>query len=330
MEVDLSIIIVSYNTEQFTLDCIRSILKSETTFSYEIIVVDNNSSDGIVSKLNLEFPDVSVIVSDKNRGFAVGNNIGIKRAKGKYILLLNSDTLMFRNSLENLLKSAITKKYDITGPVFLNSDFTIQRSWFNFPSPSKIFLRFSEIYLLFYWISKLSVFNIIFHRGKPAFLIKEIIEDTKMDYLSFACILIKRSVIDTLGKLEEGLFFYHEDCDYGLRSFKKDISFNYCVSSKIIHFGGMSSRKVSWFAFENDIKGLLFIYKKHYSEAEFKKAKAALHSALIWRIFFLSFGFYKNIRQIGLYNEDKPENKKIKKLNAKKKYLELLRIIKDY
>lgn len=327
-QFDVSIVIVTFNTEQITYDCIQSIFNSETKFKYEVIVVDNNSFDHTIKRIEEDFPCVNIISSTENLGFSKGNNIGIDKSKGKYVLLLNSDTLLLKNSLENLLQAAIKQNYMITGPVLLNADLSIQRSWFNFPSALKIFLRLTDIYLIFYSISN-SVFLKLFYLGrKPAFMVSNITIDTKMDYLTFACILIKRDVIEDIGKLDEGLFFYQEDCEYGLRAKKHNYEFTYCVSSQIIHLGGSSSGNFSWLAFQNDILGLLHIYKKHYSFQKFKEVKRVIYYALKFRIIFSFFGFYNYLRKSGLYANKNP--KTYDKEHIRVKYITLKNIVKNY
>jgi GT2 family glycosyltransferase len=320
-ELDVSIVIVTHNTEQITYDCVESILASVTKYKYEVIVVDNNSSDNTVERLKNYFSSICVISSPINLGFSKGNNVGIDKASGKYILLLNSDTLLFKSSLEDLLNAAIENNYQITGPILLNADLTLQRSWFNFPSVTKIFLRLTNLYLLFYKLSKLISLFIFYSKKKPAFLVKEILEDCSMDYLTFAAILINRNVIQEIGKLDEGLFFYQEDCEYGLRANANNYKIIYCVSSKIIHLGGSSSRKFSWLAFENDIMGLLHVYKKHYSQKKFNQIKCIIIFALKYRVVFTYFGFYKQILNSGLYKN----NKNMKTLDSiRKNYITLI------
>ncbi len=326
-DIDVSIVIVTYNTEQITCECIESVLASITKYKFEVIVIDNDSSDNTVDRLIKNFPSICVISSPINLGFSKANNVGIDKSTGKYILLLNSDTLLFKSSLDDLLNAAVENNYQITGPILLNADLSIQRSWFNFPSAIKIFLRLTNLYLLFYKFSK-SIFFIFFCYGKkPAFMVKEILKDCSMDYLTFAAILINRDVIQNIGKLDEGLFFYQEDCEYGLRAYKNNYKIIYCVSSKIIHLGGSSSSKFSWLAFENDIIGLLHIYKKHYSKIKFKKIKWIIIFALKYRVVFTYFGFYKQLRKSGLY---KKQTEIKTQESIRNKYISLIMKVRNY
>lgn len=102
MNVDVSIIILNYNTCRLTMDCLRSVYDSETRYSYEIILIDNNSHDHSVETISKEFPDVLLIANSENVGFAKGNNQGMEVASGRYLLLLNSDTVVRKDTLETM------------------------------------------------------------------------------------------------------------------------------------------------------------------------------------------------------------------------------------
>lgn len=304
----ISIVIVSYNTSKITLETIESVFNSLTKYDFEVILVDNASKDNTVTEAKRIFSDIKIIENEVNLGFSKANNLGINSSSGEYVLLLNSDTILYNDTLELLMDEAILKGYEICGPQLLNKDLTVQRSWFNFPSTIKIFLRLTDIYLLFYKLSKTYLFKLVFTFRKPAFMISNLKDNTKVDYLSFACILIKRDLLNGLGLLDEELFFYHEDCEYGLRCSKNNHEIYYCTKPKLIHLGGCSSINSSLIAMKNDVKGLLHIYKKHYNQISIQKIKYSIRFALKWRIFFWHFGFYKYAKKIGLYQN--PTNKK--------------------
>lgn len=328
--IDLSIIVVTYNTEVITFNCVKSVLESKTSFNFEVIVVDNFSSDNTVKVLRESFNKINVISLEENSGFSKGNNIGIRNSKGKYILLLNSDTLVFQDSIENLMSSAIRNDYEICGPVLLNVDNTVQRSWFDFPSSIKVFLRLTEMYLVFYKLSKSFIFKLFYSNMKPAFMFTEINNDTTVGYLSFACILIKKEIIEKIGDLDESLFFYHEDCEYGFRAKANSYKINYTIASEIIHLGGASSSQFSIFAFENDIKGLLHIYKKYHNLRDFKILKFSIILALQWRIIFWHFGYFKYLNKFGFYDDSDKKSIKSEAQRLLKKYKELMRFVTKY
>lgn len=326
--LDLSIIIVSYNTRNVTLNCLKTIFESKTKFSFEVIVIDNNSNDGSVEAIKLEYPTVEILAQDNNLGFSRANNIGIKRSQGSYILLLNSDTILFHDSLDNLLNSTIENKYKICAPILLNEDLSLQRNWFDYPSLLKLFLRFTDLYKPFFWIRKKINFDKFIVGKRPAFLISEMHADCKVDYLSFACILFDKDILLNKGLLDENLMFYHEDCEYGLRLKNSESNFMYNTSAKVIHLGGTSSSNSSLFAFENDIKGVLYIFKKYYSVTQFKLLKLTLLAILSIRIVLWNLGFYRRIGKLGLYISS--SNVKNSEKIVYQKYKEIFSLIQSY
>ncbi|MEN9742671.1 MAG: hypothetical protein RLZZ65_476 [Bacteroidota bacterium] len=322
-KVDLSIIIVSFNTNEITAQCIESIYKSKFSIEIEIIVIDNNSIDGTKENIRQRFPNLNLIELNENIGFSRANNIGIDKSTGKYILLLNSDTILFETSLQDLYDSTVKNGYDICAPILLNSDLTIQRSWFDFPSSVKIFLRLTEWYRIILRFSKSNLLKRLLKKFDFAFLKGNIVQDSTVSYLSFACILINSNVIKSIGKLDENLMFYHEDCEFGIRANKNNLQLVYNTASKIIHLGGTSSSKTSLFSFENDIRGLLYVYKKHYKKRKFLFLKLAVIIALLIRYLFWFVGFYRSLNKLGLYKNVKNTNKN-ESGTLRKKYLELI------
>src|SRR3989337_1397646 len=133
--MDLSVIIVNWNTKKLLEDCLGSIFKFTKDVGFEIIIVDNGSEDGSQSMLKKKFPQVKLIPNKDNLGFAKANNQGIKIAKGKYVLLLNSDTYLIENSFKKLLDKArsLGGSLGAIGPLLLNEDRSIQQSVGFFP-----------------------------------------------------------------------------------------------------------------------------------------------------------------------------------------------------
>ncbi|MBB2145913.1 glycosyltransferase [Pedobacter sp. LMG 31464] len=325
-QIDLSIIIVTFNTEEISLACINSILTSKTSFNFEIIVVDNHSMDQTTTRIKEEFSEVVLIESNTNLGFAKGVNLGIKQSKGKHLLLLNSDTLLFADTLETLMNDAIVHNYGIVGATMLNKNQTIQRSWFDFPTTLKIFLRLTNLSIVLFKLLHSPFFKHLFFWKKPAFLLQAE-QVSEMDYLSFACILFKKEVIEAVGLLDEEMVFYHEDCEFALRASKQGYKFMYS-KAKVIHFGGTSSINNPIFSFENDIKGLLHLYKKHYSKRSFSTLKRVIQLALYCRLFLWRFGYFKRIHKFLIYEDLGERTPKNEALFAK--YKELIKMASTY
>jgi len=140
----VSIIIVNFNTKDLTLACLTSIYKFSPKEEFEVIVIDNGSSDGSLEKLR-ENRNITLIEADKNLGFAKGNNLGIKKAKGEYVLLLNSDTEVKKDSIQNLIDFA--KRTPDAGAVasrLLNIDGSFQASIFRFPTVERAIKQYKE------------------------------------------------------------------------------------------------------------------------------------------------------------------------------------------
>ena len=237
MKLDVSIIIPNYNTKKLTLDCVDSINKTTKGVSYEVIIVDNASSDGSVkefAKLTTGNRKIQLIKNDKNLGFAKAVNLGIKISKGEYILLLNSDTLVLPNSISTLIDFAKkTPNVGVVAPQLLNIDNTPQESVTHFPSLIGAVME--------YWLGK-----------KGSFELYVPLEDVpiEVDAVVGAAFLIPRKVIDKVGLFDERYFMYFEDLDYCRRVVKRGMKVYYLPASKIIHYHGASGKNVVKPAFQ--------------------------------------------------------------------------------
>ena len=146
--MDVSIIIVSWNTKQLLEQCLYSIYKNSEGLSCQIIVVDNGSTDGSAEMVKDKFPQVNLIRNMENRGFAAANNQGIKISKGRYVLLLNSDTIILDNAITKTVKFADNHpNVAVVGCKVLNPDMTLQRTCFMFPSTLNMILSTTYLYL---------------------------------------------------------------------------------------------------------------------------------------------------------------------------------------
>lgn len=208
----VSIVIVNHNTCMLLMQCLESL--KHVKGNIEIIVVDNNSTDDSPKMVRNLFPNVKLIRNEKNYGFAKGNNIGIKESKGNFILFLNSDTKVIdKLFLEKLLKVAKEKEVGIVGAQLINENGQKQNSaaWI---TPSKIFY---------------------YTGNKP----KEV------DWVSGACFLIKRELIEKIGLFDENFFLYYEETDYCYRAKKNNYKVKIQPNAKIIHYGGETSKKMN-------------------------------------------------------------------------------------
>lgn len=221
----LSIVIVNFNTYKLTAACIDSIFKYPPDCDFEILVVDNASSDGSSVKL-AQRKDIKLIASDVNVGFASGNNLGIKKASGKYILLLNSDTLVTKDALAKLYNFAIaTPNLGVVGPKLLNSDKSTQGSVFQFPTVWRAMQQ--------YWFGKGKPMDKYAPIGKTA---------QKVDALVMAAYMISPAALVKVGLLDERYFMFFEDIDYSRKVHAAGLDIYYLPNAEVVHLHGASGK----------------------------------------------------------------------------------------
>jgi len=233
--IRLSIIVVSFNTREILRDCLSSIGKAGIQCSYEIIVVDNDSRDGSVEMLKRDFSGVALIENRQNALFAKANNQGAAVARGEYLLLLNSDTLVEKDNLDVLVKflDDSPRKVACVGPIVLNDDRTEQSSGYALPSIAE---RVSMVLHLNRLLPKF-LFRRLLPEGIPG-----VYDGThKAGWISGCCMLIRRSVYMELGGLNEALEFYGEEPEFCWRLRKAGYETWLVHDASIIHLGGKSS-----------------------------------------------------------------------------------------
>jgi len=297
-DVDVSIIIVNWNTRKLLVDCISSIYENVNNLNFEIIVVDNASSDGSVEMINFKFPKVKIIVNTKNMGFAAANNQGILTSKGRYILLLNSDTLVLKNSLQKTVVFAdCHEKVGIVGCRVLNPDNSLQPTCFMFPSVTN--MLFSSTYL-----HKLFPENRLFARERMTWWKRNDVR--QVDVVTGCFMLIRRKAIKKVGLMDEQFFMYAEETDLCYRFKQAGWKVMFTPDAQIIHFGGQSSRKFRPEMLIQLRLSILKFIKKHQGGLKHKIASllTIMFFALRIPIWFLTFVFvhkYKQQASVKLY-----------------------------
>lgn len=247
MDIDVSIIIVSFNTKKLTEDCLTSTIRSlkESKLRWEIIVVDNISEDGTREMLKKKFPMVKTILNTENVGFGRGNNQGIKAAKGEYILLLNSDTVVLNNAIGKLVSFGRQHPNAFIGPKLLNPDRTPQSScgpFFTLPVVfASLFLKGDYIGLT---------------RWSPN-------RARKVDWVSGACILAPKKLFMQNLLFDEQIFMYMEEIDLLMRAKRQGYATYFYPRSLIVHLGAASSTNKRKGPVLNIYRGFIYLYKKH-------------------------------------------------------------------
>lgn len=228
----LSIIIVNLNTIDLTKECIESIYKHKPKVSFEVFVTDNGSDDGSVEmlkKFDKEYKNFTAIFNDSNTGYGKANNQGIKKSKGGYILLLNNDTVVYKDSLQKLIDFAKkTPDAGVVGSKLLNMDKTLQNSCFNFPTITNAIRQ--------YFLGSNGLFDKFAPKGK---------NPVEVDSVVGAVFLITPEARKRVGILDERYFAYFEDIDYCRQTWKKGLKVYYLPSSIIMHYHGATFKKLA-------------------------------------------------------------------------------------
>jgi len=266
---ELSIIFINFNDSVHLEKSLLSLEKNAQDIDYEVIIVDNNSTDGSQEFIKDHFPSIKFICNEENRGFAKANNQGIRESKGEYILLLNTDTSINPGALGELLQE-MRGSSDIggAGPALLRGKDDYQVSFgrkVNF---------FSELlqksFLNTYYKMKLK-------REK---------KEREVDWLSGACLLIKKSILIEVGLFDENFFLYFEDIDLCLRIKENGWRLIYLPQAEVFHSGGGSTKSLKLASRFHYRKSQLYFYEKHNS----KISVALLRTYLRICFLFLLFG----------------------------------------
>jgi GT2 family glycosyltransferase len=234
--IDLSIIIVNWNTKQLLLDCIASIYRTVRQASFEVFVVDNGSTDGSSEAVAQTYPGVQVIANGRNLGFAGANNIALRRMSGRYAVLLNSDTVLKETALERMLQFMEDHpRAGICGPQLLNGDGTKQNSTDDFPTLLTEFMSKNLIRALFPERYRRMV------RSRSAALQSP----TEVDFIVGACMMVRRTAMDAVGMFDEDYFFLYEEVDWCFRMNRGGWLVYHLPDAEIHHLGGQSMKEIN-------------------------------------------------------------------------------------
>ena len=247
--MDVSIIIVSFNTKDLLKQCIESIYEYTKDIDFEIIVVDNASSDGSQQMVKEVFPTVTLIESPENLGFGKANNLGSKYAKGEFLFFLNSDTIFIENSIKKLydffLENEKVLKIGVLGGLLVDEKGNQNTAWHQFSTPNTINNE-NIIFIINTLTHKLSsIITIITKKIKKASHSSQAKEINKMylavDFVLGADMLMRKDLFDTVHGFDECYFMYFEETDLQLNLFRKGYKNYIYNSTKIIHLEGASS-----------------------------------------------------------------------------------------
>lgn len=230
--MDLSISIVSWNTREVLDQCLKSIYENTSGIDFEVIVVDNASSDGSAGMVRDKYPQARLIENADNVGFAVANNQAFEAADSEFFLLLNPDTVVRRDALQDL--AAFLDRHDragAVGPLVLNADGSLQYSWAKFPTV------WSELR------------GSLVRRIEPGGCMPDTADAVRslrpfqVDWVGGCCLMVRRSAVKQIGLMDESFFMYSEETDWCYRLHRTGWEVWLNPAAEIVHLGGQSSDK---------------------------------------------------------------------------------------
>lgn len=232
----LSIIIVSWNTRDILRDCLESVYANLSGLDCEVLVIDNASSDGSPQMVETQFPQAALVKNPDNRGFAAANNQGMKLAKGSYILLLNSDTIVLGDVLSRTVAFAgAHPEAAVIGCRVLNPDRSLQPTCFMYPSVLNLLIATA-------YLNKLLPGNRFF--GREAMTWWDRTDERDVEVVTGCFMLVRREAIDRVGPMDEEYFMYGEETDWCWRFRQAGWRLMFTPVGEIIHLGGQSTAKV--------------------------------------------------------------------------------------
>jgi len=255
---ELSIIIVNYNVKAFLQNCLLSIKKATEKIDSEIIVVDNASDDGSIELIKKNFEDVILVESPVNLGFSKANNLGLKISQGKYICLINPDTIVEENTFEVMINFMENHPdVGLAGCKILNPDGTFQLACRrSFPTPWVAFTKIIGLSKLFPKSKLFAKYNLTYLDENQSY---------EVDAVSGSFMFLRRDVYEKIGGLDETFFMYGEDLDYCYRVKQAGYKVYYVHSTQIIHFKGESTKRSNIDELKHFYDAMRLFVRKHFS-----------------------------------------------------------------
>ncbi len=257
--LDLSIVIVNWNTKDLLRGCLTSLCDSDGDFAFETVVVDNCSSDGSAAMVREEFPQVSLIESEINGGYAYANNQGLRCFQARHYLLLNPDTVLPPDALQRMLEFMETHpEVGIAGPKLVMAsgelDMACRRS---FPTPENSFYKLFGLSRLFPDSERFGQYNLT-HLDPD--------EVAEVDSVVGAFMMVRREVVEEVGCLDEQYFMYAEDLDWAYRAKRAGWKVYYYPEVTVLHYKRQSSQQNKDRADYEFWRAMYIFYRKHYAQ----------------------------------------------------------------
>jgi GT2 family glycosyltransferase len=276
--IDVSIIIVNWNIRDILRNCLRSVYEQSKGITFEVIVIDNASSDGSAAMVREEFPKVTLIENKENRGFAAANNQGMRIAKGRYILLLNPDTIVLDKAIEKTIVFADSNPdVGVTGCQVLENAEKIQRTCFSFPSLGNLIIQKTGLRRLF---SRSRFFG----REDMGWWNRDTQRD--VDVVSGMYMLVRREAIEQVGMMDEAYFVYAEETDWCFRLKRAGWRCVFAPVGRIIHLdgGNKSTDKAMIKMYVQFQKSIMIFYRKNRGNASWIIARIIYGADMLLKV----------------------------------------------
>jgi len=274
--VDVSVIIVGWSTQGLVDNCLASVFKETSGICCEVIYVDNGSTDGSVEMVRAKYPSVRVIANQENTGFVFANNQGIRGSQGRYVLLLNSDTIVLENAIAKAVRFADQHpEAAAIGCRVLNPDGTLQRSCLVFHSLRNTFVMTFRLDKLFPW------FQFFRNERMEGWDYGQVCE---VEVIVGCFSLVRRKAIDQAGLMDADYFFYGDDRDWCYRFHQAGWKMLYTPEPRIIHFGGQTAKRQADQFLLQQYGTLLQFMRKHKSWLEFQGARGLVAVFFLMRV----------------------------------------------
>lgn len=297
--IDLSIIFVASNN-RFLLDCLASVKKASKGVNLEIIVVDNATAEKVGEAAKKEFPEIKVLRREENGGFGENNNMGMREAHGRYVLLLNDDTKIID---KNIFKEMVAwmdehPQAGVSSCALLNSDEkTYQGSGGSFPTLFRVFAWMTFLDDIPYLDDIIKPYHPM-HGWSPLDTNEKYFKKShKQDWLTGAFYLMRKSAMDQVGLFDEDFFLYVEEVELSYRFIKAGWEVWYLPKWKIVHFGSATIGSERALVFE--MQNIKLFYKKHYPKWQVPTLRIILKSGCVLRM--AVFGLLKGVGMVKIY-----------------------------
>lgn len=247
---DLSIVLVCWNNKDYLIPCLKSIFEGGLRCRFNVVVVDNGSTDGSQEMLHTNYPDVIFIQNDQNVGLGKASNQGIQSTNGRHILLLNNDTLVNSFSLDTMVEY-LDQNPDVAvvGGKLLNPEGTVQSCYNYFPTLIEEFLIATRL-------------GEFLRSGYPANITETL--EVSVDWMGSACLMMRREALNEVGLLDEEYFIYGDELDLQYRLKKAGWQMTFLPQATTIHYGGRSMNR--WSRRKMVYRGHMLFFRKNYGK----------------------------------------------------------------